>query len=63
MATQRYTITRGQKAQDVVQAAGGAIATDTVQLNIDFTNMTKLEIDNALQYLRERIRETAWPPS
>ena len=63
MATQRYTITRGQKAQDVIRAAGSAIAAETVQLNIDFTSMTKIELDNCLHELREAVRQLPWPPA
>lgn len=63
MGTQRYTITRGQKAQDVVQAAGSAVATDTFQLNCDFSTITKLEAVQMLGALTERIAEGSWPPA
>ncbi|MFZ4687852.1 MAG: hypothetical protein ACOYLS_01310 [Polymorphobacter sp.] len=63
MATQRYTITQGQKAQQVVRAAGSAIASETVQLNVDFTAMTKGEILESLNELREAIIEGPWPPA
>lgn len=64
MGTQRYTITRGQKARQVVRAAGSAIATNTVQVNFDFAaSMTR---DDALQCLREveeAILTGPWPPA
>ena len=63
MATQRYTITLGQRAQDVVQSAGGAIGTDTMQLNVDLTNMKRGDAIILLQQLEERILEAPWPPA
>lgn len=44
MATFKLTIKRGQRAQDVVRSAGSAIAgSDAIEINIDMTNMSKLD--------------------
>jgi hypothetical protein len=63
MATYQYQIKRGQRAQDVVESAGGAIATDTFNFAVDFTNTSKTEVCAALDYIKERILERNWPPS
>lgn len=63
MGTQRYTINRGQTAQNVVQAAGSALGTDIIQVNIDFTAMTRGEAVLLLEQIREAILERNWPPA
>lgn len=63
MATQRFQLALGGRAQDVVVSAGSAVATDTVQVNFDFTNMTKGEALLSLDYIKERVAEGPWPPA
>jgi hypothetical protein len=41
MAQFKLTLKRGQRAPDVVRAAGTAIAgSDAIELNVDYTNMS-----------------------
>lgn len=58
----KLTIKRGQKAQDVVKSAGTAITgSDAIELNVDVTNMTKLELLQALECLEQQIHEHPFP--
>lgn len=64
MGTQRYTITRGERARNVVRAAGGAVATNTVQVNVDFTaSMTRDDVLECLRQVEESILVGQWPPA
>jgi hypothetical protein len=63
MATQRFQLALGGRAQDVVVSAGGAVATDTVRVDFDFTAMTKGDALQALDYIKERVSEGPWPPA
>jgi hypothetical protein len=63
MATQRFQLALGGRAQDVVVSAGSAVASETVQVNFDFTNMTKGDALLALDYIKERVSEGPWPPA
>lgn len=62
MATFKLTIKRGQQAEDITRAAGTAIAgSDAMELNVDTTNMTKGEVLQGLDYLKQRILERGFP--
>jgi hypothetical protein len=63
MPFQRYQITNGGRAQDVVRSAGGAVGSEVVQVNVDWTNMTKVEVLLALDHVKEAINEGPWPPA
>jgi hypothetical protein len=56
----KLTIKRGQRAQDVVRSAGTAIAgSDAIELNVDATNMSKLDLILMLGSSRCRSRPRA----
>lgn len=58
----KLTIKRGQRAMDVVRSAGSAIAgSDAVELNVDVTNMSKLELVLALRQLALQIQTKGFP--
>lgn len=62
MAQFKLSLKRGQRAQDVVRAAGSAIAgSDAVELNIDYTNMTKLDLLVILGQIRQQIINKGFP--
>jgi hypothetical protein len=61
----KYTIKRGQRAQDVTIAAGSAVSGgggDAVELNVDFTNMKRGELDVLIEHLRNAMRQAKFPP-
>jgi hypothetical protein len=58
----KLTIKRGQRAQDVVRSNGTAIAgSDAVELNIDATNMSKLDLILMLGQLRQQLIAKGFP--
>jgi hypothetical protein len=63
MAAQfNLTIKRGQRAPDVVRSAGSAIAgSDAIELNIDYTNMTKLDLALMLGELKKQLFTKGFP--
>lgn len=62
MATFKLSIKRGQRAQDVVRAAGSAIAgSDALEVNIDTTNMSKLEAILGLRYIIQQLSNKGFP--
>lgn len=64
MGTQRYTTTRGQRANQVTVAAGSAIAADTVRVDIDFTAaMERADVLESLRQIKEVIETGPWPPA
>lgn len=58
----KMTVSQGGKAPDVVVEAGdGLTGTDAIQLQIDATNMSKGACLLAIDELKRRIHEGAWP--
>jgi len=62
MATFKLTIKRGQRAPDVVRSNGTSIAgSDAMELNIDVTNMTKLDVKIMLRELERQVLTKGFP--
>ena len=62
MATFKLTIKRGQRAQDVVRSNGTSISgSDAMELNIDTTNMSKLDVVIGLRQLALQIQTKGFP--
>lgn len=62
MATFKLTIKRGQRAPDVVRSAGSAIGgSDAIELNVDTTNMSKLDLIVMLKQLALQIQTKGFP--
>lgn len=62
MATFKLTFKRGQRAQDVVRTGGSAIAgSDAIEVNIDTTAMSKAEVLQGLDYVKQQIVEHGFP--
>jgi hypothetical protein len=58
----KLTIKRGQKAPDVVRSAGTVIAgSDAIELNVDNTNMSKLDLKIMLRELEKQILGKGFP--
>lgn len=62
MATFKLTIKRGQKAHEIVRSNGSVIAgSDALELNIDTTSMSKLDVVLALRHLALNIQTKGFP--
>jgi hypothetical protein len=63
MAVQfKLTIKRGQRAIDVVRSAGTAIGgSDAIELNVDATNMSKLDLVLMMRQLAQQIQTKGFP--
>lgn len=64
MATAKFTVQRGKvDLKDVAVAAGSAEAqSDTISLNIDYTNISRGEILHLIQEIEQKILTGPWPP-
>lgn len=64
MATVKFTVRRGALAlKDVTVAAGSAEAqSDTISLNIDYTNAKKADVIHMLEGIKGKIHASKWPP-
>lgn len=64
MAQAKFTGQRGKTGiEDIVIGAGAAEAqSDTISVNIDYTNITKGEVLLLLAKIRDRIHAASWPP-
>jgi len=63
MAVQfKLTLKRGQKATDVVRSSGTVISgSDAIELNVDATNMSKLDLVLMLRTLALQIQTKGFP--
>lgn len=62
MARWKLSLNLGQTVQNVVRAAGTAIAgNDGIELNIDQTKMSKRECIVLIDEVRERVLQSNWP--
>lgn len=64
MATVKFTVKRGAlHRKDVVVAAGSAEAqSDTMSLNIDYTNVKKADVVHMLTAILGKVQSGLWPP-
>lgn len=64
MAQAKFTVQLGKvDLKDVIISAGSAEAqTETMSLNIDYTNMSKGAVLLLLDELQEKIFASPWPP-
>ena len=65
MAQVKLTVTRGKpNLKDITVAAGTAIAgSDAMELNVDFTKMTRGDAMVMIDNLRAKIFNLPWPMS
>lgn len=58
----KLTIKRGQRAQDVVRSAGAVIAgSDAIEVNVDMTNMSKLDALLMLRQIAQQLVAKGFP--
>lgn len=64
MGTAKFTVQRGKvDLKDVTVAAGSAeVQSDTLSVNIDYTNMSRGEIIHLLDEVQQKILSGPWPP-
>lgn len=64
MATAKFTARRGlANNKDVIVAAGAAEAqSDTISLNVDYTNVRKGDVLIMIDAIRQKIHAGKWPP-
>lgn len=64
MATRRYGISRGEAPNQVTEAVGAAVASDSVELTIDLaSNLTREDVILALEKIEQHIMKGNWPPA
>ena len=65
MATAKLTVQRGKNdLRDIALSAGSAEAqTDTLSVNIDYTNMTKQDAMIMLDEIKQSLFNRPWPLS
>lgn len=63
MATVKLTATRGKpNLKDIAISAGTTIAgSDAIEVNIDYTKMTKGDVLTQLEAVKRRIHASKWP--
>ena len=64
MATAKFTVQRGKvDLKDVIVSAGAAEAqSDTISVNIDYTNATRGEVFILIEEIQQKILAGPWPP-
>lgn len=65
MATRRWSINKGDRSKDVVEAVGAAVATKSLEVTLDLAaNFKQEEVLEQLDFIREYIvRNNKWPPA
>ena len=67
MATRRYGLSKGELANQVTEAAGAAIAADSVEVTVDLASYPKASdkeaVLKALYQLVNYIEASVWPPA
>lgn len=64
MATRRYGISRGEQYNQITEAVGAAVSSDSVELTVDLaSNLTKEDVLMALEKIEMHIIKGNWPPA
>lgn len=64
MATRRYGISRGESREQITEAVGAAVSSDSVELTIDLaSNLTREDVLLALEKIEQHITNGNWPPA
>lgn len=64
MATHRYGISRGESRQQITEAVGAAVSSDSVELTVDLaSSLTKEDVLLALNKIEQHIINGNWPPA
>lgn len=64
MATRRYGLSKGETEFQVTEAAGAAVASDSVEVTVDLAaNYEKHEVLEKLDMIKNHIIKNIWPPA
>lgn len=65
MATRRWSINKGDKSTQVVEAVGAAVATKSIELTVDLAaGLSQSEVLIQLDNIKDHIiRTNKWPPA
>lgn len=64
MATRRYGISRGETKQQVTEAVGAAVVSDSMEFTFDLAaNLTREDVILGLQKIQMAIMEDTFPPA
>lgn len=64
MATAKFTVQRGKvDLKDVAVSAGsGEAQSDTISLNVDYTNASRGDVIHMIDEIKQKIMAGPWPP-
>ncbi len=64
MATRRYGLSRGETFDQVTEAVGAAVASDSVEVTVDLaSSLSKEDVLLALEKIENYITQGNWPPA
>jgi len=66
LATRRYSIAKGQREQDIVEAAGAATATSSMEFTFDLAvspALTRQDVLDGLEKIMDYIITNKFPPA
>lgn len=64
MATRRYGLSRGETFNQITEAVGAAVATDSVELTVDLASgLTREDVVLAIEKIQHHITQGNWPPA
>ena len=64
MATRIYGISRGEQYNQITEGVGSAVASDSMEFTFDLAvNLTKQDVLNGLELIRQHIIKGNFPPA
>jgi hypothetical protein len=64
MATRRYGISRGETQEQITEAAGAAVSSDSVEVTVDLaSSLTREDVLLGLEKIQNKIATGNWPPA
>lgn len=64
MATRRFGLSQGEVLENMTEAVGAAVTTDSFEFTVDLSvNPTREQVLNALEYIEMYITKVNWPPA
>lgn len=64
MATRRYGLSQGETFDQVTEAVGAAIVTDSVEITIDLaSSLSREDVLLAIEKIENYITQNNWPPA
>jgi hypothetical protein len=64
MATRRWGVSRGESPEQVTEAVGSAVASDSVELTVDLAvSLTREDVLLAIKKIERQVASGKWPPA